>query len=177
MIFAVSMFLLSSCGGGSGTEKKATNETQKKTKEEIKKLIETNEKAVFDVPPEDINESKAKFLAGFYIEYAAFKDSLAPEYLYKAAGIFMNSGEPKKAIKALNEVINDYPDYDKVENCYFLRAYVYDDKLKDYNNARKYYDTYLEKYPNGDFAPDAKMLRDNLGKSTEEVFEEIEKDK
>ena len=173
MIFAVSMFFITSCGSDSNKGK--TSEPRKETKEEIHSIIESTEKEVYGVAPENINQSKAKLLAMYYVKYAAFKDSLAPEYLYKAAGIYMNTGEPRKSIDALNEIIKDYPSFDKIENCYFLRAYVYDDKMKDFKNAQKYYTEYIDKYPKGDFSNDAKLLRENLGKSTEQMFEEIEK--
>jgi len=172
VIIAFTAFFVTSCENEGTSKKKA--ESVNLTKEELQSIIKNTEKEVFDVPPEKINQSKVKFLASYYVKYAAYGDSLAPEYLYKAAGIYMNTHEPVKAIKALDEIINKYPSYNKTENCYFLRGFVYDDKLKDTANARKYYKEYLIKYPNGDFSKDTKLLLENMGKSNEEIFKELE---
>ena len=174
IILSVAAFFFTSCGSDNTKEAKKPS-PEKMTKEELQSVIESTEKQVFDVPPEKINPSKAKFLAGYYVKYAEYGDSLAPEYLYKAAGIFMNTKEPMKALKALDEIINKYPSFNKAENCYFLKAFVYDDKMKDTADARKYYNEYLNKYPDGDFSDDARLLIKNLGKSTDEIFNEIEK--
>ncbi len=174
LIFAAAAIVFSACNSNNN-KSSSVQESNKETKQELLQMIKNTEKEVFDVPPEKINQSKAKFLAGYYVQYAAFGDSLAPEFLYKAAGIYMNTGAPAKSIDALNEIINKHPDFNKIENCYFLRGFVYDDKLKDTVNAGKYYREYLQKYPKGDFAPDARLLLENMGKSTEEIFEEIKK--
>ena len=56
----------------------------------------------------------------------------------------------------------------------FLKAFTFDNDLKDYENARKYYEEFLAKYPNNEFAESAKFLLDNLGKSDEELRQIIE---
>lgn len=172
LLLIVSLFIFSACNNKTKEKK---DESKTSSKKEILNKIKKTEKEVFDVPPEKINPSKANILAEYYIEYAAFGDSLAPEYLYKATGILMNTGNPRKAVKAINEILEKYPEFDKTENCYFLRAFVYDDKIKDTSRAGQYYREYLKRYPDGDFAPDAKLLLKNMGKSTEEIFKELEK--
>ncbi len=152
-------------------------DTTKLDKQALGQLIKNFEKEVFNVPPDKLSKEKTVKLADYYVEYAKYKDSLAPEYLYKASGIYMNTGNPEKAAELLNRLIKEYPDFDKTENCYFLRAFVYDDKLKDYDKAKEYYEIYLKKYPKGEFADDAKILKENLGKSTEEIFKELQKKK
>jgi TolA-binding protein len=45
----------------------------------------------------------------------------------------------------------------------------YDNDLKDFAKAGKYYNEFLTKYPNNDFTESAKFLLENLGKSEEEL--------
>jgi TolA-binding protein len=56
----------------------------------------------------------------------------------------------------------------------FLKAFVYEDQLHDLNKAKKYYEEFLEKYPDSDFADDARISLQNLGKSPEELIKEFE---
>jgi tetratricopeptide (TPR) repeat protein len=172
LLLLIALFNLSCSNNSSQGDAKEVS----MSKEAFLKKIKDQEKKVFSQSPEKLNDLKLKELADQYVEYALYGDSLAPEFLYKAAGIYMNTGKPKKAISSLNKIINHYPDFNKLENCYFLKAFVYDDKLKDYSNAGKFYKEYLNKYPKGVFADDAKLLIKNLGKSTEEIFKEIKKE-
>jgi tetratricopeptide (TPR) repeat protein len=173
--FVIAVLILTSCGNSDGTKKKLNNFNNNEiSKTEVLNVIKGLEGEVYGVSPDKVNKSKALLLAKYYVNYSSYGDSLAPQYLYKASGIYMNSDNPKKALSALNEIIRKYPDFDKLENCYFLRGFIFDDQLKKYDSAKNAYNEYLKKYPNGDFADDSKVLIENLGKSEEEVFEKLE---
>ncbi len=47
--------------------------------------------------------------------------------------------------------------------------------LRDLDECKKYYEEFLEKYPESDFADDAEMSLKNLGKTPEELIMEFEK--
>ena len=55
----------------------------------------------------------------------------------------------------------------------FMKAFLFDGTFADSTNSRKYYTEFLEKYPNHEFAKDAKLLLQNVGKSDEEVLKEL----
>ena len=74
-----------------------------------------------------------------------------------------------------DEILDDYPDFEKAPTVLFLKAFVYDDQLQDYTNAKKYYELFLEKYPNNEFTDDAEISLKNLGKTPEELIEEFQK--
>ncbi len=164
----ISVLMLSSC---TNTEKKA-HENKSVTILDINAL----EAELFDAKITVPDTTKAKKLSELYIIYADKhpNDSVAPEFLYKAADISMNYGKPKLTIGIFKKLLTSYPDYKNTPTVTFLMGYVYENQLKDYINARKYYTEFIEKYPDSDFADDAKISLENLGKSPEELIKEFE---
>jgi outer membrane protein assembly factor BamD (BamD/ComL family) len=161
IVVAVSIFILS-CSNGK--EKKLT---------ELKDL----EKAVSANPLAPIDFKKAKELVNAYTDFVKEfpEDSGAASYLFKAANIAMNIGQPKVSIDLFDQIIKEYPKFNKIPDCYFLKAFVYDDKLKNITKAREAYENFLRKFPNHDFADDARSCIDNLGKTPEQLIKEFEK--
>ena len=72
-------------------------------------------------------------------------------------------------------MINEYPEYRNISTVYFLKGFVYEDQLRDYQMAKNCYMEYIEKYPNSVFADDALISLQNLGKSPDELIEEFER--
>lgn len=144
-------------------------------KEKINRINEM-ENELFAEEAKGIDKEKARSLTDAYIAYAdAFpEDSLAPEYLFRAADISMNIFESGQAIDLYNRITDDYPDYRKAPQCLFLKAFVYENNLNDLNNAKRYYREFLDKYPEDEFADDAEMSLQNLGKSPEQLIKEFE---
>ena len=98
----------------------------------------------------------------------------APEYLHRAAETARTLRDIPKAITLYDWVINRYPEHPRGSTSLFLKAFTFDNDLKDYENARIYYEEFLKKYPNNEFAESAKFLLENLGKSDEELRQIIE---
>lgn len=122
------------------------------TKESVDSLINKYEQFVKDYP----------------------KDTLAPVYLFKAAGVAMNTGNGGKAITLFEKVIKDYPTHPKAALAFFFKGYVEENYLKNLEKAKETYLLFLEKYPNSDFADDARASIENLGKSPEQMVKEFE---
>ncbi len=176
VLFALITLLMTACGS-TGTKKEKTA-PEKLTKSELSKKIKDAETALFsDSTALEIDKKRALALASDYRLFASQYpgDSMAPEYLFKASDILMNMNRPQQTVSTFNAIISTYPDYKKLPTCYFLRAFVYDDQLKDYDAAKKYYREFLDKYPHSEFADDAEMLLKNLGKSPEELIKEFGK--
>ena len=155
-------------------------EKQQTKKKEISKAelltnIQQEEKALFGDDAAKIDRRRALKLVDDYQQFAGRfpNDTAAPGYLFKASDISMNMGKPGQTVAIFEKLIKQYPDYNKIETCYFLRAFVYDDQLKDYKKARQYYQEFLKKYPDSDFADDAAMLLKNMGKTPEELIKEF----
>ncbi len=134
------------------------------------------EDALFSEEGDMSNLEKANQLIEQYISFADQfpKDSLAPEYLFKAADITMNINKGEMAVELYDRIMNDYPDFRKTPECLFLKAYVYENNLGDLEKARMYYQEFIDKYPDNDFADDAEISIQNLGKSPEELIKEFE---
>jgi len=98
------------------------------------------------------------------------EDSKSPDYLHKA-------GETARAIRAFPRAISiydriyaSYPSFEKAPQALFLKAFTYDNDLKQVEKARALYEEFLRKYPNDDFADDTEFLLKNLGKDDEEII-------
>jgi outer membrane protein assembly factor BamD (BamD/ComL family) len=172
LFVSVMVLFLTACNSPAGKKETSTNVL---TKTELSDSIHQSEKVLFDKAAARIDKKGALKLAGYYKEYANRfpDDSLAAGYLFKASDIYMNMGLPQQTVILFDKLIKEYPDYDKIATCYFLRAFVYDDQLKDYKTAKKYYQDFLNKYPDSEFADDAEMLLKNIGKSPEELIKEF----
>lgn len=109
--------------------------------------------------------------------YALLKpeDSQSPNYLHKA-------GETARAIRAFPQAITiydkiyaKYPSFEKAPQALFLKAFTYDNDLKEFEMARPLYIEFLKKYPNDEFADDTEFLLSNLGKKDEEIIQSFGK--
>lgn len=157
--------------GCDGPQKKETAETIN-----LEESINLQEDKVFNSNNNRLVKKDAKILVTLYEQYANEKpdDSLSPEYLFRASDISMNLQMPMQTIQLFNRILTEYPDFEKATVVLFLKAFVYEDQLRDYDNAKKYYELFLTKYPESEFADDAKVSLKNLGKSPEELIKEFE---
>jgi TolA-binding protein len=160
LLFVVVALTIASC----------TNNRQAKV-DKIKEL----EKTVNSKTDTTFNVAKAKELADAYVDFATeFPDDTAAAPCYfKAARILMNNINPNRAIELYDIIINDYPDYDKVAECMFLKAFTYDNFLKNIVKAKEGYKAFLSKYPKNEYADDAESLIEMLGKTPEQISAEL----
>jgi tetratricopeptide (TPR) repeat protein len=142
----------------------------------LNERIQLQEKKVFAPEQNKLQKQDALELVSLYEEYANENpaDSLSPEYLFRASDISMNLGQAGRTISLFNRILSEYPDFKKAPTSLFLLAFVYEDQMKDFANAKKYYELYLAKYPDSEFADDAEISLKNLGKTPEELIREFE---
>lgn len=98
----------------------------------------------------------------------------APEYLFDAAEMAKLLKTNNKALAIYDWLIQKYPNYKKTPSALFIKAFILENELNNIDLAREAYQLFLEKYPDNDFADDAKFSLDNLGKSPDEVLKAIE---
>lgn len=148
------------------------NPAKKNLGVEIKNL----EDSLFSDASRMINREQALKLIDKYIEYADAnpKDAETPNIIFKAADMSMNMNMPKKAIELFDRIMTDYPDYDKIPQCLFLKGYIYENDMNDLVKAKQIYEEFLQKFPDDEFADDAQISIKNLGKSPEELIREFE---
>jgi len=118
----------------------------------------------------------ANELVQAYLSFAGSRKESpeAPGYLYKAADLSLNINQAKQSLDLYNRIIYQYPDYDKVPECLFLMGYIYENYFQELGRAKDIYESFLAKYPNHEFADDAKISIENLGKSPEELIRQFE---
>jgi outer membrane protein assembly factor BamD (BamD/ComL family) len=102
-------------------------------------------------------------------------DSLSSEYLYKAAGLAADFNHGVQAIDIYKTLIQTYPHYKKIPECYFMVAFTYENTLGNIGKANEFYTKFLDKYPDHELADDARAAIKFLGKSPEEMVREFEK--
>lgn len=154
LLFSVSANLLfSACGG------------KKKNQEEVHKLdkqlsmidsLEQKTRAKKYVP---IDKALAEKLI---VEYTRFTDSFpqhnkTPEYLFRLSELYYGQRQFKYQTQTLRTIIENYPDYTKIDFCYYMLAHMLDSEYDERTEAKKFYLALLEKYPRSEFAADVEM--------------------
>ena len=118
----------------------------------------------------------ANDLVAAYLDYAEKQkgNPEAADYLYKAADLSLNLNNPKQSLDLYNQIIYQYPEYKKAPECLFLMGYIYENYMQELGKAKEIYESFLQKYPDHDFADDARVSIENLGKSPEELIRSFE---
>ncbi len=97
-----------------------------------------------------------------------------PQILFEGAEMARSMGLYRQAAGMYSKVAQQYSMTKPARLALFMQAFTLDNELKDYDSARVCYERFLEKYPNDDFADDAQVLLRNLGRSPEEMIQELE---
>ncbi|PKP19370.1 MAG: hypothetical protein CVU05_11530 [Bacteroidetes bacterium HGW-Bacteroidetes-21] len=145
-------------------------------KEKLLQSINNMEKELFSDPNVSVTADVANKAVLLYSQFVNENpnDSLAAGFLFKSAEMFRAVNNGNNAIKYYQRIIDEYPASPKVPVSIFLMAFVYENTLMDMRKAKEFYQLYLTKYPDGEFAKDAAVLIENLGKSPEELIKSFE---
>lgn len=125
-----------------------------------------------------LNPDKAVKMINLYLEYSDQynTDSLAPEYLYRAAEIAMNSDKPIDACSYLFRIEKKYKgQFDKMPAVIYMLGYVHENMLNDFDNAEVYYNKFLREYPDHPRAEEVKSVLSHIRMSDEELIRQFEK--
>ncbi len=166
-----SILLLSSiaffvaCGTGTNTEGTADSAGR----------IRAMEDSVFESGAFDAR--KAQALVDVYKAYAKAhpNDSLAPEYLFRAANVLKSMHEGEKGVQLYDRIINDYPNWNKLADVFYLKAFTIDSEMDRKGEARTAYEQVIRLYPDHAFARDAKIMIENLQYTDAELIERFQK--
>jgi tetratricopeptide (TPR) repeat protein len=139
------------------------------TKEQQIENINKLEKEVYG--SQSLDREKGISIIDAYVKFSEEnpEDTTSASYLFKAAELSMNLQLGSQAILYYDKIMNNYPEFNKVEECLFLKAFVYENQLQDMDNAKKYYTQFIEEYPNHILVKDAEASIKYLGKSPEEL--------
>lgn len=138
--------------------------------EAIENIIDNNT----GMPKEaDLNEAITLFqdFASIFPE-----DPEAPDYLLRSSDLALTLDQPAKSVKILNQIIERYPDYKKMEDVKYNRASHMDFELRDTTNAKIAYQEFIDAYPNSPLVNDCRSRIENIRYSIDELTEKFMKE-
>lgn len=144
--------------------------------ENIKERIAFLEQKIFQDTTGKLGIEHGTEIIGLYSQYVAKnpKDSLAPEFLFKAAEVSMGIKNYKTAISYFENVYKNYSEFDKRIECLYLQAFIFDVNLNEKGRAKAIYERVIEEYPNHKLAQDAVSAIEILTMSDEDLIKMLE---
>lgn len=132
--------------------------------------------SITDPETQRLIPSTARQYMGLASIYARAKPDApeSPEKLYKAGEIARSIGAYQEALNIYANIESYFPQYEKAPKALFMQAFTYAEDLNDEVQARALYERFIEKYPDDDFVDDAQILLESLGKTDEEIFQQLE---
>lgn len=173
-------FLIHSCG----SDETIYDETQEDyvpdapDYETFSKELQTLEDKIIKSQTPD--ETLLKDAITKFQDFAAFfpEDAKSPDYLLKASDYALLIGQPEKSVKLLVRIIEEYPNYNRMESVMFNKASHQDFELRDTTNAKISYQEFIDKYPNSDLVDDAqnriKYISLTLDQLADKFIKELE---
>lgn len=158
------VLLAAGCGGGERTE------TPSEALEMVAR-IKVMEDSLFERMVYD--QRSAQELLDVYKAYATTYqlDSMAPEYLFRAASVSKSMHDPEQSIFLLDRIAKDYPSWERLPEVYFLKAFVIDQDLGQKGEAQVAYQFVVDNFKTHRMAEQAKAMIENLYLTDEEWLE------
>jgi len=124
----------------------------------------------------DVDKAKSFISKAERFALAFPADSLSPQFLFKAAGFSKTIGHIDEAYRLWDLLIEKYPKDFWAEPAAFLKGYTAETELADKEKAVKYFQEFVERFPQSQFADQAKrqieLLKGN--KNPDELVKEFE---
>lgn len=145
--------------------------------EKDKNNILTLEKTLVDEKGVLNAESAGKLIEA-YTTYAKKypNDETSPDFLFKAVDISVayNALNPQKTIDVANILIDNYPDFNMAPMAMFIKGFIYENQMQDYEKALETYQQFLERYLDNPMATDVQTTIKNIGIPLEELIKTFE---
>ena len=97
--------------------------------------------------------------------------SLNDEIIFRKAKINLKQHNYQKAVEHFKLLIDNYPNSILLDNSLFLIAYIYEEKIKDFDQAKKYFKTILFDHKGSLYAAESRKRFRKLAGSTNEKIE------
>jgi outer membrane protein assembly factor BamD (BamD/ComL family) len=125
----------------------------------------------------ELKDSTALLAVQTYSDYAKFypNDTISPDYLFKAAEISTGLKKYKQSLEFYQTITSKYPSFKYIKESLYLQAFLLDNFLNDDAGAKTIYEEVISKYPDSNYAKDAKSAIGNLGKTDEQLIQEFQK--
>lgn len=124
---------------------------------------------------ESIDTAKGNELLVLYTQFAdAFPDDpMSATYLHRAAQVAGGMDRIDDMTAYYNRVINNYPDYAKLDECYYEKGIALDNAGRK-EEARKAYQEFLDEYPDHFLAEDIRKALPLLDMSDELLLKHLQ---
>jgi len=122
---------------------------------------------------------KVLFILSLFISlvllYSCTEKKSETAYFREADSLY-NHEQFEQAINSFKKIIEYYPEGDITPKATFMIGYIYANHTKNLDEAKKYYQLFIDKYPNNDLADDAKYEIETLGQDINDlpIFKETE---
>jgi len=123
--------------------------------------------------PEKKDITKALVLYQDFANYFP-NDPKTPDYLFRVSDFHLGGGRPEQAVKVLTDIIDKYPNYERLESVYFARASHVDFDIRDTTLAKTYYNDFLKMYPDSKFAENVNSRLKTVSLSIEDLVKQFE---
>lgn len=149
---------------------------EKTEQEKLYDEITAKETELYKDKTEAIDKDKAIEMVRLYVSYVDNypEDTLAAEYLFRAAEISENASQPNNAVTYLSRIEENYKDYKNYPICIFKKAYIYENHLNNLDKAREYYEKFIADYPDHELSEAANSSLMFLGMSERDLIRVLE---
>ncbi|MBL7964165.1 MAG: hypothetical protein JNM31_10025 [Flavobacteriales bacterium] len=171
-----SMLWLAACGGGAqGEGEGGKPQPDVMTSEVMRGRISRMEDSIWSRT--EFDRRGAMALQSVYLAFvkAHPQDTIAPEYLFRAAGTAKGLRNFEESVRLFDRVIVEYPDWPRLVNAYYMKALTIDDGLKEKGRAQQAYEQVIMRYPDHPFAEQSRGMIELLRYSDAELIEYLKK--
>lgn len=146
-----SALFLFSCGGEKNPE-------VVRTEESLRAEIKSMEDSLF-APNATLDKESAEKIIALYIDFANEfpKAKDAPDFLLKAADVATAINKPRIKEDSYKKIINNYPDFPKMEAVKYLLAFTLDAELDKRDEAKEWYNEVVHTVKDTNFVRDSKV--------------------
>ncbi len=125
-----------------------------------------------------LNATSADKLIEAYQNYAKKfpNDEMSPHFLFKAVDISVayNALNPQKTIDITNVLIENYPDFEMTPMAMYIKGFVYENQMNDFDKALDTYHQFLKSYPDNPMTSEVEACIKNIGIPLEELIKTFE---
>jgi tetratricopeptide (TPR) repeat protein len=165
--------LLASCGSEGTNDNQGRILSNAELSAQMVAQIDSLE-AVFHTDTFNMNTEVGPLLLQKYTDYSRMfvgDKAKTPEYMYKSAAMSRGVGLPMKAIKLYDQILKEYPDYERCPEVAFLIGFTYDEDLKKPDLAKEAYTEVVNRFPTDHWAQQARYRLETIDMSDEELIE------
>ncbi|MEM8909474.1 MAG: tetratricopeptide repeat protein, partial [Bacteroidota bacterium] len=178
IFFYCCLCLLVACTPSSpSTDANQASDAPKEDRAAILAKIQAIETEFKQTTKSTIDYDKAKVLIDETLRFAqAFpQDSITPELIFRTAQVARAIKDYGRAIQLFGKVHRENPENPRSPTALFLQAFIFENHLNDKEQARKYYNHFLDKYPENELAVQVEQILKVIDKSPEELVKEFQK--